>query len=282
MRTLSVGKANVSVINVGDFMWDLTEKMHIPESAWRPRYAACFERPQLFPTQAIHIVLPGASILVDPCYHDLAPGFLSLMPDYQQPPRLMAQLAEKEVQPEDITHVVITHAHFDHYADVTREQEGHVLPSFPHAHCFLGRADWEDRSVQEALQDPSSNESRTLGVLHQYRLLELVEGNRDLVPGVRMIATPGETPGHYIVRVHSEGQTLYCLGDLYHHEVEFEQPTWMVHWIDQERNLKSRSALMEAALAEHALLLAAHIPIGYLKQAGSEIKWMALERELHE
>ena len=113
-------------------------------------------------------------------------------------------------------------------------------------------------------------------MLHQYRLLELVEGNRDLVPGVRMIAAPGETPGHYIVRVHSEGQTLYCLGDLYHHEVEFEQPTWMVHWIDQERNLKSRSALMEAALAEHALLLAAHIPIGYLKQTGSEIKWMAL------
>ncbi len=64
MRTLSVGKATATVMNVGDFMWNLPEKMSIAESDWRPRYAAFFERPQRFPTQGIHIALPGASVII--------------------------------------------------------------------------------------------------------------------------------------------------------------------------------------------------------------------------
>jgi glyoxylase-like metal-dependent hydrolase (beta-lactamase superfamily II) len=276
MRTLSVGKATATVMNVGDFGWNLPEKMSIAESDWRPRYAAFFERPQRFPTQGIHIALPGASVIIDPCHHDLAPDFLSAVPEYQPPPPLIAQLAEKGIHPEDITHVVITHTHFDHYAAITREHEGHVIPSFPNARCFLGRADWEDARMQKVLQEPGSHESRTLGVLQHHGLLEFVEGTRDLLSSVQIIAAPGETAGHQIVRVHSEGQTLYCLGDLYHHQVEFEQPSWMVNWIDKETNFKSRSTLTEAALAENALLLASHIPIGYLKHTASGLRWMLL------
>src|SRR2546427_8867771 len=41
----------------------------------------------------------------------------------------------------------------------------------------------------------------------------LVEGNRTLTPAVQLIAAPGESAGHQLVRVQSEGQTLYCLGD---------------------------------------------------------------------
>jgi glyoxylase-like metal-dependent hydrolase (beta-lactamase superfamily II) len=276
MRTMPVGQAMISVINVGDFMWNLAEKFNLPESEWRPHHAVFFERSQFFPTQSIHIALPGASVIVDPSDHELAPGFLAAVPEYRQPAPLIAQLAEKGVHPEDITHVAITHAHFDHYASITREQDGQYIPSFPNARCFLSLADWEDPKIQEALQEPGSNESRTLGVLRQRGLLELIEGNCDLIPSVQIIATPGETPGHQIVRVHSHGQTLYCLGDLFHHQVEFEHPGWMVHWKDKDTNLKSRFTLMEAALAEDALLVASHIPVGYLERTASGFRWMPL------
>ncbi len=66
---------------------------------------------------------------------------------------------------------------------------------------------------------------------------------------------------------------LYCLGDLYHHPVEVEHPTWMTQWKNREITLRSRHALMEAALAEHALLVAAHIPLGYLEHTATGVQW---------
>jgi glyoxylase-like metal-dependent hydrolase (beta-lactamase superfamily II) len=273
MRKLSVGQARVSIFNVGDFIWNLSEKFNISRDEWFPDNAAYFTQPQLFPTQSIHVALPNASILIDPCHHDISPGLLSILPDYQQPPDLISQLLASGIRPEEVTHVVITHTHLDHYASITREEKGAFVPTFPNARCFLGRAEWEDSAMQQAIQDTSSPEWRTLGVLRQHRLLELVEDTYEPVPEVKIIPAPGETPGHQIVQVHSEGQTLYCLGDLYHHQVEFEHPTWMVHWIDIETNLSSRSALMKRVWPENALLVPSHVPVGHLEHTVSGIKW---------
>ena len=279
LRTVPVGKVTVSVINVGDLVLRLSEEMNVPESEWRPRYAAIFERPSPFPSQCIHIALPGASVLVDAGDYAISapPDSLYLPPNYQPPPGLMVQLLEIGVRPEDVTHLVITHAHFDHYDGVTAERNGEYVPCFPNARCFLGKADWEQPETQKALQDPNSLESLTLGVMHRQGLLELVGGDRDLVPGIRTIAAPGESAGHQVVRVHSEGQTLYCLGDLYHHTIEVEQPTWMVTWANPDINLASRHALVKAALAENALLIAAHIPsVGRLEGTLSGARWVAV------
>ncbi len=278
IRTIPLGAATVTVINAGDMILSLAEVSNVQESEWRPRYSSAFERPLSFPSQSIHIALPGASILVDANNYALSvpPGSPYLPRGYQPPPGLLAQLLEHGVSPDDITHLVITHAHFDHYAGITTERDGRYVPSFPNARCYLGRADWEHPDTQQALQDPASLDSRTFGVLHQRGLLELVGGNLELTPAVSIIAAPGESPGHQIVRVHSEGQTLYCLGDLYHHAVEVEQPTWMATWADPESNLRSRHALVEAALAENALLVAAHMPPGRLEQVASTLRFVEI------
>jgi glyoxylase-like metal-dependent hydrolase (beta-lactamase superfamily II) len=223
----------------------------------------------------VHIALPGASILVDANDYaqaiSLEPSFLP--PDYTPPPGIIEQLASVGVRPEDITHHVITHAHFDHYIGTTVERNGSYVPRFPNARVFLGRADWEDPQTQEALRDPDSIDSHTFAVLDRQGLLELVESSRDLSPDVQIIPAPGESPGHQIVRVHSQGQTLYCLGDLFHHPAEVEHPAWMVKWADATSNLASRRGLIEAALRERAILVAAHMPPGRVEGTLSTPIW---------
>ena len=275
-RTFHLGSATISVINVGDIRFRLVETISVPESEWRPRYGEIFEQALNFPSQCVHIALPGASMLVDAGDFALSfpPDSPYFQPGYQPPPVLIEQLRERGIHPGDITHLIITHAHFDHYSGVTIQINGHYVPAFPNARCFIGRADWENPEIQQALQDPGSEDSHTLAVLHRRDLLELVEGNRDLLPAVRIIAAPGESPGHQIVRVHSEGHTLYCLGDLYHHAIEVEQPAWMAEWAGRDANIASRHALAEAALAENALLVAAHMPVGRLERTGSGVKWV--------
>jgi glyoxylase-like metal-dependent hydrolase (beta-lactamase superfamily II) len=274
-RTLALGAATVTVVNVGDSLWPLGEQLAVPEHAWRPRYAAAFERPLLFPSQCVHIRLPAASVLVDASVYEFPPDSPQRPPAYTSPPDLSAQLVAVGVQLEDVTHLVLTHLHSDHYNGTTIARDGEYHPRFPNASCFVGRADWEQPEMQQALADPACLEHRTLDVLRQSGQVELVEANAELVPGVRLIAAPGESPGHQLVRVHSGNQTLYCLGDLYHHPVEVEQPTWMSPWCDPAANFASRQTLARAALAERALLIAAHIAsVGRLAPTPTGVAWV--------
>lgn len=277
-RMIRLGDATITIINAGDMMVNMAEEMVVPESEQGRLYGSTLEGPRPFPSQCIHIALAEASILVDINNYALAisldPSYLP--PDYSPPPDVVEQLLSQGIHPENITHLVITHAHFDHYSGTTTERDGSYIPRFPNARTFLGRADWDHAGTQEALRDQDSLESHTLGVLKKRGLLELVDGNLDLTSDVRILTAPGESPGHQILRVHSKGQTLYCLGDLFHHPVEVEQPAWMVKWANAASNLTSRQRLMQATLQENALLVAAHMPVGRIEGTMANPKWVAL------
>jgi glyoxylase-like metal-dependent hydrolase (beta-lactamase superfamily II) len=269
-----LGEAKVMAINAGDLRMDLGEWIPVPEGERPARYAPFFREVGRCPVWCVHVALPGTTVLVDAGRYEAPPDSPVALAGYQPPPDLLAQLEGHGAPAEEIRHVVITHNHGDHYNGVTRERDGRHEPCYPNARHYLGRADWEQGSVQEDLRDPASLTSRTLGVLREQGLLELVEGDRELADGVRIVAAPGESPGHQILRVQSQGQTAYCLGDLYHHTVEVEQPGWTVHWSDLAVVASSRRALAEAALAEDALLIATHIhEAGRLRRTAEGLVW---------
>ena len=271
-RSIRVGAATVTVINIGDVRFRLDDWLIVPEAERPPYFAEWLP----FPIQCVHIASSGLSVLIDASVYEVEPDSPHAIPGYQPPPDLLAALAEAGVRPEAIDHVVITHIHHDHIDGLTRQQGDSFMPCFPNARHNLGRADWEQ--VQAALQNPESVESRTLGVLSRAGLLETLNGRHDL-GGVEIIPAPGETPGHQIVRVHSEGQTLYCLGDLYHHPIEVERQELAAQWADADTIRASRRALVEAALAEDALLIATHIAdIGRLERVGSGVTWATVLR----
>lgn len=259
MRTIAVGEARVTVVNVGDSLWRLADIMDVPEAVWRPAHAAMFESELPFPSQCAHVAAAGISMQVDAGAYAFPPDSPRRPANFVQPLDVTAQLEAAGVRTENVTHLVLTHLHADHYDGVTVEHGGEWVPRFPHARCYVGHDDWMDAEIQAALADPASLESRTLGVLRRRGMVELVTGDRELAPGITLLAAPGESPGHQIVRLRSDGRTLYCLGDLFHAPVEVEHPEWMSAWCDAARMRASRERLIEAALAEEALLVAAHI-----------------------
>jgi glyoxylase-like metal-dependent hydrolase (beta-lactamase superfamily II) len=254
------------VLNLGDLSFSLKDIERSPESEWRPRYGDLFEKAQLFPSNCFHIIAPSASILVDAGdYSRFTAGEPSYIPEnYKPPPPLTEQLTAIGVPRTVVTYVIITHAHYDHYAGVTMEVDGKMVPTFPKAKHLLGRQDWENPEMQKALVDPNSRESLTLGVLQSAGLLYLTEGEYPVTPGITTIAAPGESPGHTIVRIRSGVRTTYFLGDMFHHALEVENIDLMAQWDDAVANKASRRALIEDALAKDALLLPAHMPPGKL------------------
>ena len=274
LQTFQLGAATITVFNVGESRLSLAETLNVTEADWSPRYTHHFAEPARVPILCIHVALPGLTVLVDSGVYDFPEGSQFAFPNYNPPPGLPEQMVAAGLDLAAVEHLVITHAHGDHFNATTVERNGHLAPVFPNARLHLGRGDWVRKENQEALEKADSLESQTFGVYQQLGRLVTDEGVSDLGHGVQIIAAPGETPGHQIVRVHSQGKTLYLLGDLYHHVVEVEQDGWGVKWSDIPTAQASRQAFAQRALAEDALLIATHIwGVGHLQTTDDGVRW---------
>ena len=273
--TRQVGRATVTVFNIGELPAKLNEWMRLGPSEWPADFASAFEEPINVVTQCVHIRTPELSLMIDA--GRLVEEEMSGAPSgYRPPAALPDQLAQAGIDPDEVDHFVLTHAHYDHFNGTTHDRPGHP-PLFPNARHYIGRADWENDVMQADIHDPAEPESTTLAVLHELGLLEMVDETVELGPGLTVYASPGETPGHLSVRLHSDGQTFYCVGDLYHHPVEVAHPELACHWNDKEQVWASRARLTEAALSEDALLLATHIPgFGRLDERQDGVRWQSL------
>src|SRR5207302_591296 len=80
------------------------------------------------------------------------------------------------------------------------ERNGRYVARYPNARYLLGRADWEGNPERN---HPEPDHIARLGAIDHLGKLDLVEGDLEVCPGVTMIHTPGESPGHSIVRVSS-------------------------------------------------------------------------------
>lgn len=277
VRTFQLGQAKISIINIGDIYLPLGNHLSAStdEIATHDNLHGILEDTTI-PIQFTLIELPQTRVLVDAGLYDIETYPEYAISGYEPPLALVDRLQEMGIQPADIDHVVITHRHWDHFNGTTFDQDGKYVPRFPNATCYLGQPDWE-RAAPE-LAKPESEESRTLKVLQEQEMLQLVSDELEIADGVTIIPAPGETYGHQIVRVHSDGETLYSLGDLYHHAVEYDHPEWAVTWANIKTLVPSRESFMQRALADNALLTATHIvPIGRFHETPDGIRWQPLD-----
>ena len=99
-----------------------------------------------------------------------------------------------------------------------------------------------------------------------------------IAAGIEILPAPGETPGHQMVRVQSQGRTLYCMADVYHHVSEIVNGDWHPAAADRTANRATRAQLVEAALREDAQLIATHLPgIGRFVRGAVGVAWQGVD-----
>ena len=254
--TRRIGEASVSVISEGTLPW--APRLQVPEAEWRalvPQAGADGIVPLGMNLVLIHA--GDAVILVDPGFDDPSETDAETWPGMVRSQGLHAALQGMDVKPEQITHVLLTHTHGDHYAGVTVMQKGERVPRYPHARYYVGRADWEGHPERTRLDSMLATQ---LGTLAGLNLLELVDNSREIAPGIAMLAAPGESAGHCIVHLRSGSETFYFLGDLFHLGCEVEHPDWVSPGRDKETMMASRQRVMADAAASHATVVFSHEP----------------------
>lgn len=127
---------------------------------------------------------------------------------------LTEELAVLGIRREDISHVIQTHFDWDHAGGVIMQNAaGGLELTFPKARHILQQKEWDD------VLNPNSRTVNTYWpvnneLLHGKENLELLNGDREIVPGISVIHTAGHNSGHQIVRIESQGELALHLGDL--------------------------------------------------------------------
>lgn len=182
---------------------------------------------------------------------------------YKNVSNIASNLDIFDLKPEDITHVILTHLHYDHAAGSSYTNEESVTcATFPNAGYFVQRREWEyaleEQFSEYNLKGCDYNLDDLYRLVAENRIDFLDEDNTEIINGIDVIWTGGHTPGHQAIRIHDSGETGYYLGDLLPTEHHLNQYSMRQMDFNPLEAKKMKIQLLRNAFEEEALLLFYH------------------------
>ena len=177
------------------------------------------------------------------------------------PTRLEDSLRSLDVEPGDIGWVVSTHLHFDHAGGNTvRSDAGLVQPAFQRARYVIRRGEWEI-AHSDNLRIRASYLGANFDPLDERGLIDLVDEDVEIVPGVRLVSMPGHTADHQGVLVDLGEETLCYLADLVPTAAHVQLPWIMAYDLEPLVTLAEKERWLTRAGEEGWLLVFEHDPV---------------------
>ena len=219
---------------------------------------------------------PNSTVLVDtgagPGPHDDMGGVEG---------KLMEQLRAAGATPEGVDAVVLTHLHADHIGWALKQNPGaESTPTFPNARYAISNTEWDYWTRPEVMAETPGVEEG-IYPLEKLGLLHLTDDETAIVDGMRVLATPGHTPGHQSLFVESAGEKGLIAGDLLHNTAQFEEIDWCADFdMDKPTSRTTRKKWLEKAASDRLLMTFGHLiidsNIGHVISVGDRYRWQPL------
>jgi glyoxylase-like metal-dependent hydrolase (beta-lactamase superfamily II) len=162
------------------------------------------------------------------------------------------------VSPADIPVVINTHLHFDHAGGNTRfDDSGELAISFPRARFFVRKGEY-DFAMNANERTAASYFERNYVPLVKSGQLQLVESDRDIIRGIRVMHTPGHTPHHQSILIESAGERALYLGDLCPTTSHLPLPWIMGYDVEPLITLETKRRIFSQAAEENWCLIFEH------------------------
>ena len=267
VETLTIGRLTVHAIQAGGQKLDGGAMFGIvPKPLWERRIVPDERNRIQLGMRCLAIEHESGVVLVDTGagnkesakFHDIY-GIENASAE-GRPTRLEDALAAAGFSADDVGMVIDSHLHFDHAGGNTvRDAEGVVRLAFPRARYIAQQGEFEYAHSQNERIRASYLPDNFDPVAAAGRLA-LVQGEQEVLPGIRLLPTPGHTPHHQSILLESGGERACFLADVVPTAAHLPLAWIMGYDVEPLVTLESKRWLLERARREDWLLIFEHDP----------------------
>jgi glyoxylase-like metal-dependent hydrolase (beta-lactamase superfamily II) len=178
--------------------------------------------------------------------------------------KMKANMKAAGINPKDVDTILVSHFHPDHIFGLLEKSTN--APVFPNAEIILSSTEynwWTDPSLIGRLPEwrrPLAK--RIQSVIPSWKNVLPVDGEDEVVPGIRFVKCPGHTPGHTAFLLGSGNEQLMLSNDAaYVPALSMKHPQWHGAF-DQDGPTAevSRRKLLDRVVTDQMLICGAHFP----------------------
>ena len=190
----------------------------------------------------------------------------------------LERMAAAGIDPGRVDVVINTHLHYDHcgWNTLRHPENGAITAAFPQARYYVQRREWEHAREQHE-RDRVSYLPENYDPLVRSGQMTLLEGGRELLPGITVECWPGHTRGLQGVLIRSQGQTACYVSDLIPTHWHLK-PSWVMGFdLYPLESIDNKHRVLERATREHWLMVFTHDPEhvwGYVERHGASGEYL--------
>ena len=190
----------------------------------------------------------------------------------REPEGMLHALRRLGIRPEEVDAVVTTHLHWDHAGGLTRRDEyGELELTFKNARHFIQRSEWDFALEPDVRSRPSYIADDFTPLADGNDLVEFLDGDAEVLPGVHIRHVGGHTPGSQVLILRSGELACAVTGDLVCQTPHLRVPWNMAADIEPLRVFEQKARLLDEAEKHRWLVVLSHEtdqPAGYLEDGG--------------
>jgi len=277
---MKVGDISIDIVSDGTMLLDGGSVFgQVPKTMWEVQMKPDRRNRVRMGLNCVVVQTPSANILIDS-------GAGSKRPDSFKDTyglngnKLLKGLKKLGLTSRDIDLVVLSHLHFDHVGGCTKlDRSGKAIPAFPKARHMVQKTCWEEANTPNERAQHAYHKDDFLPLLEN-DVLDLLDGDTDIAPGIRVKVTDGHSDGHQAVLMEIGSERIVYMADLV--PTPYHVPLAHIGAFDHSPNdtLAAKRELLEMAVKGGWLMIFGHAftqRAGYLEQRNGHTQLFPVE-----